>query len=177
MNNTEDSCPHRPAHIAPTKAAREAIISEILCNREVGSQIELRRLLAQRGIETTQATLSRDLLELRATKIRNSRGKQVYSLPAPYPVMVIKGQEDPSHPKLSKWCQDLLVSSDVAYNQVVLRTPNGGAELLAGGIDSAWFDSVLGCIAGNDTVLVICRTAEDAQELHQKFIDMIYRNN
>ena len=94
-------------------------------------------------------------------------------LPEPYPVRVRRGQEDPGNEKLAKWCQDLLVSSAVVHNQVVLRTPAAGAQLLAGAIDMAWFDAVLGCIAGDDTILVICKTDEDANALNELFMQFV----
>lgn len=159
--------------VPTTKTAREEAIREILSQHEISSQSQLLSHLAERGIPTTQATLSRDLLALRATKVRDASGKTIYMLPDPYPVRVRRGQEDSGNEKLAKWCQDLLVSSAVVHNQVVLRTPAAGAQLLAGAIDMAWFDAVLGCIAGDDTILVICKTDEDAQSLNELFMQFV----
>lgn len=155
-----------------TKTARHALITRILGSERIRSQAELRRALAQRGVTTTQATLSRNLVELRATKIRAADGVQIYAVPeagAP-------GQQRPggaeSAPlsgyttsRLSRWCADLLVTAERAGNQVILRTPAGAAQLLAGAVDDAMLPGVLGCIAGDDTVLVVTRSEDAAPRL------------
>lgn len=140
-----------------TKTARHGAILDILASREIASQEQLREVLRAWGIETTQATLSRDLLEMRATKVRTSGGTQVYTVPD-----VDGGQThaaDVAHSRLVRWCQDLLVAADLAGNLLVLRTPVGAANLLASAIDAVRLETVVGTIAGDDTVLVICRDA------------------
>ena len=161
-----------------TKTARQGLIVQILGKERIRSQAELRRALADRGVSTTQATLSRDLVELRATKMRGPGGVQVYAIPeagAP-------GQVRPSMPgpatsddessiadhttsRLTRWCADLLVTAEWAGNQVVLRTPAGAAQLLAGAVDDAMLPGILGCIAGDDTVLVVTRSKDVASGL------------
>ena len=134
------------------------------------------KALAQRGISTTQATLSRDLVELRATKIRAPGGELIYSMPeagAPGQVHVaFTGAEEADDslrahttPRLARWCAELLVTAEWAGSQVVLRTPAGAAQLLAGAVDDAMMPGVLGCIAGDDTVLVITRSDQVAAEV------------
>lgn len=138
-----------------TKAARHGAIQDVLASRDITSQEQLRQVLRARGIETTQATLSRDLLEMRATKVRTSAGAQVYTVPD-----VDGGQThgaDAARARLVRWCQDLLVAADLAENLLVLRTPVGAANLLGSAIDAVRLDTVVGTIAGDDTVLVICR--------------------
>ena len=157
-----------------TKTARHASIVQILSRERIRSQAQLRKALAQRGISTTQATLSRDLVELRATKIRAPGGELIYSMPeAGAPGQVPTGAlleteetEDSlrahTTARLSRWCAELLVTAEWAGPQVVLRTPAGAAQLLAGAVDDAMMPGVMGCIAGDDTVLVISRSEETA---------------
>ena len=159
-----------------TKTARHASIIQILSRERIRSQAQLRKALAQRGISTTQATLSRDLVELRATKIRAPGGELIYSMPeagAPGQVRAaFTGAEEPDDslrahttPRLARWCAELLVTAEWAGPQVVLRTPAGAAQLLAGAVDDAMMPGVLGCIAGDDTVLVITRSGQVAADV------------
>ena len=159
-----------------TKTARHASIVQILSRERIRSQAQLRKALAQRGISTTQATLSRDLVELRATKIRAPGGELIYSMPeagAPGQVhAAFTGTEETDDslrahttPRLARWCAELLVTAEWAGSQVVLRTPAGAAQLLAGAVDDAMMPGVLGCIAGDDTVLVITRSAQVAADV------------
>ena len=159
-----------------TKTARHASIIQILSRERIRSQAQLRKALAQRGISTTQATLSRDLVELRATKIRAPGGELIYSMPeagAPGQVRAaFTGAEETDDslrahttPRLARWCAELLVTAEWAGPQVVLRTPAGAAQLLAGAVDDAMMPGVMGCIAGDDTVLVITRGAQVAADV------------
>ena len=159
-----------------TKTARHASIIQILSRERIRSQAQLRKALAQRGISTTQATLSRDLVELRATKIRAPGGELIYSMPeagAPGQVRAaFTGAEETDDslrahttPRLARWCAELLVTAEGAGPQVVLRTPAGAAQLLAGAVDDAMMPGVLGCIAGDDTVLVITRSGQVAADV------------
>lgn len=147
-----------------TKAARHALITQVLGRDRIRSQAELRQALAALGVVTTQATLSRDLVELRATKVRAAGGAQVYAIPeagAPGQIGIthVEGETLTDHTtsRLARWCADLLVTAEHAGPQVVLRTPAGAAQLLASAVDDAMLPGVLGCIAGDDTVLVITR--------------------
>nr|WP_136192179.1 MULTISPECIES: ArgR family transcriptional regulator [Actinomyces] len=155
-----------------TKAARHALIARILGHERIHSQAELREALARHGVTTTQATLSRDLVELRATKVRSVGGTQVYAIPeagAPGQVPPIGGDDEPltehTTARLARWCADLVVTAEWAGNQLVLRTPAGAAQLLAGAVDDAMLPGVLGCIAGDDTVLVITRSEAVAADV------------
>jgi transcriptional regulator of arginine metabolism len=180
-----------------TKAARQAQIAAILAQARVRSQEELAGLLAQRGVRVAQATLSRDLEEIGAVRLREPNGALVYALPGepggpgsrpggvggPLPAAAEPGgpgaeAADPGEPArrgrgpaqparpagehgpfgpLSRVAGELLVSAEASANLVVLRTPAGGAQLLASAIDHAGWPSILGTVAGDDTVLVITR--------------------
>ena len=138
-----------------TRVARQARIVQLITNRAIRSQTELATLLASEGIETTQATLSRDLDELGAVKLRGADGgASVYVIPDDgSPVRGIEGGTG----RLSRLLAELLVSADASGNLAVLRTPPGAAHYLASALDRAALREVVGTIAGDDTVLVVAR--------------------
>ncbi len=155
-----------------TKTARHARIVELLGHHPVRSQPELANLLAREGVEVTQATLSRDLDELGASKVRSGAHGLVYAVPSfggdrtPHPAI---GAEQ-LDARLSRLCEELLVSADASANLVVLRTPPGAAQFLASAVDQAVLPSVLGTIAGDDTVLVISREPLGGPALADRFL-------
>lgn len=142
--------------LAPlTKAARQARIVELLESRPVSSQTELGRLLAAAGVAVTQATVSRDLDELGAVKTRTPAG-MAYVVPeenAPR-----GGTAEDVDARLGRLLEELLVSAESTGSTVVLRTPPGGAQLLASALDRAGLPDVAGTLAGDDTVLLVTRT-------------------
>jgi len=158
----------RPA----TKTARHRQIVELVTHHEVRSQGELASLLADQGVEVTQATLSRDLVELDAVKVRSPSGTLVYTVPGeggdrrPVP----PGESAAGAARLARLCGELLVSADASANLVVLRTPPGAAQFLASALDKAELPDVLGTIAGDDTVLVIGRGARSGDEFAARFL-------
>ncbi|TNM43358.1 arginine repressor [Nocardioides albidus] len=156
-----------------TKSARQAIVVELLETHEVRSQPELADLLGSRGVHVTQATLSRDLVELDALKIRSPSGALVYAVPAEGgDRSPVTGDSPASQHRLSRLAAELLVSAEASANLVVLRTPPGAAQFLASAIDKAELgpdNPVLGTIAGDDTVLVIGRDPAGGDALAHKF--------
>lgn len=152
-----------------TRAGRQARIVELLAANSVRSQTELAALLASQGVEVTQATLSRDLEELGAMKLRAADGGVgVYVVPEDgNPVKGVNGGTD----RVSRLLSELLVSTDASGNLAVLRTPPGAAHYLASALDRASLPGVVGTVAGDDTVLVIAREpltgAELATQLEQ----------
>ena len=148
----------QPQQVTPaTKAARQARICSLLSSRPVGSQAELGRLLAGEGVEVTQATLSRDLDEIGAVKVRRAGAGTVYAVPEEPPGPLLRALADSSEARISRLAAELLGSVEASANLVVLRTPPGGAHLLASAIDRAGLPDVIGTIAGDDTVLVVAR--------------------
>jgi transcriptional regulator of arginine metabolism len=147
------------AAIPATKNARQQKIVDLLTRHEVRSQTELGDLLEQAGLSVTQATLSRDLVELEAVKVRSATGTLVYAVPGeggdrtPRPA----AEHGAAETRLARLLAELLVSADSTANLAVLRTPPGAAQFLASALDRAELDTVLGTIAGDDTVLVITR--------------------
>ena len=153
---------------APTRsrAARQARIVELITQHTVHSQSELLALLEADGIGTTQATLSRDLDELGAVKLRGADGGiPVYVIPDDgSPVRGIEG----GTARLSRLLGELLVSADASGNLAVLRTPPGAAHYLASALDRAALHDVVGTIAGDDTLLVVAREPGTGAELVER---------
>ena len=155
-----------------TKSSRHQLIVELLGGHEVRSQPELLDLLAEQGMQVTQATLSRDLVELDAVRVRSVSGALVYAVPAE------GGDRRPAAPgetaasghRLHRLLAELLVSADASANLVVLRTPPGAAQFLASALDKAEFGDVLGTIAGDDTVLLIGRDPAGGDDLARRLL-------
>ena len=148
---------------ATTRAGRQARIISLLSAQSVHSQTELATLLANEGIDVTQATLSRDLEELGAVKLRGADGGVgVYVVPEDgSPVRGVAGGTE----RVTRLLGDLLVSTDASGNLAVLRTPPGAAHYLASAIDRAALPYVVGTIAGDDTVLLVAREPMAGAEL------------
>lgn len=142
-----------------TKAARQQRIVDLLGTHEVRSQAELARLLAADAVDVTQATLSRDLDELGAVRVRTADGHLVYAVaPEGGERSVVAAVEDhAAMERLSRRLGELLVSADSSANIAVLRTPPGGAHFLASAIDHSLLADVIGTIAGDDTVLLVTK--------------------
>ncbi len=160
-----------------TKSARQQLIIDQLGSREVRSQTELAELLGKKGVHVTQATLSRDLFELDAVKVRLGSGTLVYAVPAEGGDRTpVHGERAAASHRLARLCGELLASAEASANLVVLRTPPGAAQFLASAIDKVELADVLGCIAGDDTVLVIGRDPAGGDALAQKFTAFAERN-
>jgi transcriptional regulator of arginine metabolism len=145
--------------VAHSKPARHQRIVGLLGQTRVRSQGELVALLAADGFQVTQATLSRDLDELGAVKVRDAQGGLCYAVPGeggdttPRPAPDEPGEVE----RLRRRCEDLLVSVDSSANIVILRTPPGGAQFLASTIDHTVLPEVMGTVAGDDTILLVTR--------------------
>ena len=135
-----------------TQAARRLRVSELLLAGDVHSQEELRDLLASEGFTVTQATVSRDLIDLGATKVGGPNGR------ATYRVVDDEGMDTRVvMVRLVRTAHELVVSVVASGNIVVVRTPPGGAQYLASAFDRAQWDPVVGTVAGDDTVLLVAR--------------------
>lgn len=133
------------------KQSRQVTILELIKEHRVGSQEALRERLRHRGINVTQATLSRDIRELRVVKVQDAEGPPRYR----------KREEWENAPPLATLLPLLFLSADGAGNLLVVRTTYGGAKAVAIAIDSEEWPEVLGTIAGDDTILVILKDARD----------------
>lgn len=135
----------------PNTAARRRTIRRILSRDPVSSQTALVERLAAQGFEVTQATVSRDLRELGAIKVRDGSGASVYALPA------LDEQADQGWPEhaLRRVLVDFALTITSTSNLVVVKTPPGAAQVVAGAVDHSELRGVLGTVAGDDTVLVV----------------------
>jgi transcriptional regulator of arginine metabolism len=158
---------------ALTKTARQAKIVDLLSRRAVRSQAELADLLAAQGVQVTQGTLSRDLVELGALRVRGEGGHLFYAVPGD------GGDRNPHRgdfagfeARLARLCADVLVSAEHSANLVVLRTPPGAAQYFASAIDRVSWEPILGTIAGDDTVLLITRHPQGGASVAAAFLAM-----
>jgi transcriptional regulator of arginine metabolism len=139
-----------------SKLSRHAAIRELLSDREVGSQDELRRLLFRRGHHVTQATLSRDIHELGLVKTAEG-----YKLP--------QGEDgELSLPSIERLIQTFVYDVKTALNQVIIKTSAGSAQPVSAAIDAEEWDEVVGTIGGDDTILAIAPDSRSAVKLAQR---------
>lgn len=139
-----------------SRAARHARIAAIVESHPVHSQAELARALAAEGFTVTQATLSRDLDELGAVKLRTPDGGQpVYVVPEDGSPIASRAADDTPPQRLARLLAELMINAEASANLVVVRTPPGAAHFLASAIDRAGLPSVLGTVAGDDTIIVV----------------------
>ena len=151
-----------------TKTARHAQITTLVRGQSVHSQTELADLLAADGIQVTQATLSRDLEELGAVKVRGTGGgPAAYLIPDDGHAVLRPAEQAPA--RLVRLLRELLTGADASGNLVILRTPPGAAQFLASALDRSGLPDVVGTIAGDDTILVIARDARRAAVLAKRF--------
>jgi transcriptional regulator of arginine metabolism len=143
------------------KTHRLDAIRQVLSSSAVASQDELRRKLRRRGFHVTQATLSRDMHELQLSK-----GPGGYSLPNGHGNGAVVVDDEP--PTLEQMLGSFGLRARQAMNQVVVGTVLGGAQPVAAALDRAQWPEVLGTIAGDDTVLVICTDQRRATDVETR---------
>lgn len=149
------------------KHERHNAIRELLATAQITNQDELRRKLRKRGFEVTQATLSRDIHELRIYK-----GPAGYALPNGNGNGVGE-QEDDGPPSVAEVLEGFGLRVRRALNQVILKTVMGGAQPVAAALDHEDWPEVVGTLAGDDTVLVICQDARHAIEVESRLRTML----
>ena len=143
------------------KSKRQQAILGLVSREPLGSQHEIRDHLAAIGIEATQSTISRDILELGLARVHSSEGVRY----------VVPGQSSSGAPlsMLRRLLDEFALSFVRADHALIVRTPPGAAAALAEGIDRAGFASVAGTVAGDNTILVLGREGVDASALEQSF--------
>jgi transcriptional regulator of arginine metabolism len=146
------------------KFQRHNAIRELVASTPVTNQDELRRKLRRRGFEVTQATLSRDVHEMRLSK-----GPGGYSLPNGNGTAV----EDDAPPSVAEMIESFGLRARQAMNQVVVGTVMGGAQPLAAALDHEGWPEVVGTVAGDDTVLIICPDPRHASEVEARLRKML----
>ena len=147
------------------KSKRHAKILEIIRKYEVETQEELCEKLNQEGYSVTQATVSRDIRELKLTKVSTDGGRQKY--------MSISEKKEDMGEKFIRIFKDGFVSMDMAQNILVIKTVSGMAIALAAALDAMDFDEVVGSIAGDDTIMCAVRTAQDTANLMNRLRRMM----
>lgn len=147
------------------KKARHNRIIEIIGNYDVETQEELANHLREAGFDITQATISRDIRELHLTKVSVGSGRQKYT--------VLKQDDSQLSGKYIRVLCDGFVSMDMAQNILVIKTVPGMAMAVAAAVDAMRLREIVGCIAGDDTVMVAVRTIEDTKILTEKIHEMM----
>lgn len=152
------------------KDRRQRAILTLVATRPIHSQEELVALLQRQGFEVTQATVSRDVKELRLTKvpIKDENGDVFkYVVPSAATNYVSR---------LHRAMAELSTTITASLNSIVIHSAPGSAMMLASAIDEAGWPEVLGTIGGDDTILVIVRSAEETPHLMQRFLDLKAQN-
>ena len=134
------------------KLERHSKIVELIGKYEIETQEELAEYLNQAGFAVTQATVSRDIRELKLTKVQSESGKQRY--------VVLQNQTSFSD-KYIRILRDGYMSMDMAQNILVIKTVSGMARAVAAALDALHFSEIVGCIAGDDTIMCAVRSADD----------------
>jgi transcriptional regulator of arginine metabolism len=139
------------------KTGRQTKILEIIKNNDVETQEELTAYLQQEGFAVTQATVSRDIRELKLTKIAMDNGRQKYA--------VISEGESDLMDKYVRVLREGFLNVDMAGNLVVVKTVSGMGSAVGAAVDAMKMDKVVGSIAGDDTLLLVIRTEDDARNI------------
>jgi transcriptional regulator of arginine metabolism len=148
---------------SPDKLERQQLLRRLLAERALRSQAEVRQVLADNGVDAHQATVSRDLDELGAVKVRGAEGELVYRLTS---------EPGPSHARsrIDEVLQQFVTSVRSSGNIAVLRTPPACAHPVASAIDLAELPGVLATVSGDDTVLVVAEEGIPGEELAARFL-------
>lgn len=147
------------------KKRRQAKILEIISTYEIETQEELQAKLLECGYEITQATISRDIKDLRLVKDLSPKGRYIYSTG--------KKHFDNINKRAGGIFSESIINIDYALNTVVIKCFSGMANAACAAIDSMTLDNVLGTIAGDDTIFVLCRTEECAKSFTSKLRTML----
>lgn len=143
------------------KYARHKKILEIIENREIETQEDLSDELRKEGLNVTQATVSRDIKELRLIKVLTDQGRYKYA--------TLAGQDNILSDRLVKILKNSVISIDFAGNILVVKTLTGSAQAAAAAIDAIGLDGVVGTIAGDDTIFLVIRNADKMEEAIEHF--------
>ena len=147
------------------KTKRQAKMLELIRKHEIETQEELSDYLQKEGYQVTQATVSRDIRELKLTKVAMSNGRQKYAA-------LTDNSEDLSE-KYIRVFRDGFVSMDMAQNILVIKTVSGMAMAVAAALDAMNFHELVGTIAGDDTIMCVIRTIEDTRLIMDKIQKII----
>lgn len=147
------------------KKERHQLLRQLVEQEVIRKQEDFVEILQKKGIDITQATISRDIKELQLIKVPAQDGGYQYNLPPEMNYNVSK--------KLARMMKDAFVSIDTQKELVLIKTLPGNAFALGNLIETASYQEVFGCVAGDDTVLVICRDTEKAESFQRRIISFI----
>lgn len=147
------------------KYSRQAVILDIIEKNVVETQEELTEKLRENGFKVTQATVSRDIKELQLVKVSDESGVSKYS--------VMKDVDLVLQGKMLSVYTHAFLSADYANNIVIVKTLSGMGQAVAAAIDSLNFEEALGSIAGDDTIMLVCRTEKYAEEIVKALIGLV----
>ena len=148
------------------KFQRQAAIIDLISSHEIDTQEELTARLREMGFHSTQATISRDIKELRLIKIASSNGGYKYS--------IAESEQDSGFvPRVRNIFRECVIKVDVAQNLVVIKTITGMARAAAFALDTMKISEIVGTIAGDDNVLIILRDNESAENFFEQTKEML----
>lgn len=147
------------------KLSRQSKILELINKYDVETQEELADWLMKEGYNVTQATVSRDIRELKLTKVALDGGRQKY--------IALQKAEPGLGEKYTRVLRDGFISMDMAQNILVIRTVSGMAMAVAAALDALQINSILGCIAGDDTIFCAIRTTDETIHVMEKLNKII----
>lgn len=153
--------------VGASKAARRGRIVELLTRMAVRSQTELAELLAEEGFPVSQGTLSKDLVDVGAVRLRSASGELTYAISD-----VESADSRRARARLVRLASELLLSAEASANLIVVKTPPGAAQFLASAIDKAGLDALLGTIAGDDSILIVSRAPDGGAALAEHLLAM-----
>ena len=147
------------------KTRRQTKILELIAKNDIETQEELSEYLQAEGYAVTQATVSRDIREMKLTKVSMSNGKQKYAA-------LVDSKEDMSE-KYVRVLRDGFVSMDMAQNILVIKTVSGMASAVCASIDDMQFSEIVGTLAGDDTIMCAVRTVEDTANIMKRIAKIV----
>lgn len=146
------------------KNNRQSIIIDLIKEHDIETQEELAEYLKKSGISVTQATISRDIKNLRLVKTMTKHGKYKY---------VVNNKDDSAHSdKLIRIFAESIVSVDYSHNIIVLKTISGSAKVASETVDAMNWSEILGTVAGDNTILLVIKDLEDVQTVIEKIHDL-----
>lgn len=147
------------------KVGRQSKIIELINKHDIETQEELADLLTGAGYNVTQATISRDIRELKLTKVAVDDGRQKY--------IVLNNTETGLSERFIRVLKDGFISMDMAQNIIVIKTVSGMAMAVAAALDALHIQGIMGCIAGDDTLMCVIKTAEETITVMEKMNKLI----
>lgn len=148
------------------KEGRREKILEFIATREIATQEELLHLLRENGYSVTQATVSRDIKQLRLFKTLSGSGKYIYTVP--------KTESGELSSKFDVLLEESAIKIEPVLNQIVIKCYSGLANAVCAAMDTMHFQGLVGTLAGDDTILIIMRTEEDAKRLSTMLEEKIH---